>query len=60
MSDKESDAAKQAVIEIAIVMLGKLALRDSGAAYLTAHEATACYQALIDCLEVLNDEKEEN
>ena len=57
MSDKK-DAAKQAAIEIAIQALGKLALRESGGAYLTPHERTECYQCLVDVLGVLENEKE--
>ena len=56
--EMSEDAAKLTVIGIAVSALGKLALRDSGSAYLTAHERTECYQALIDALGVLNNEKD--
>ena len=58
VSDKEI-AAKLAVVEIAIVCLGKLALAGPKAR-MTVNDQIEMRQALFDCLEVLNDMKEEN
>ena len=55
----EENAAKLAVIEIAIVCLGKLALKGPRA-YLPANDRVEINQALFDCLEVLNDMKEDS
>ena len=48
---------KLAIVEIAIVCLGKLALAGPRAR-LTVNESVELMQALFDCLEVLNNEKE--
>ncbi len=59
MSGQEKEnAAKLAVIEIAIVCLGRLALAGPRAR-LNANEVVEMRQALFDCLEVLNDMKED-
>ncbi len=58
MSQKEKQIEeKLAVVEIAITCLGKLALRGPRSK-LNAQEVVELNQALMDCLEVLNDEKE--
>lgn len=53
----QENAAKLAVIEIAIVAFGRLALKGPRG-HLTANDEVELRQALFDCLEVLNDEKE--
>ncbi len=52
------ESAKLAVIELAVVALGKLALQDSRTGYLSAQEKIDAHQCLMDALEVLNDERE--
>lgn len=49
--------AKVAVLEIAVDCLGKLALRGPGYK-LNAQELQEVHEALVDSLEILNDEKE--
>ena len=55
---ENQDAAKLAVLGLAVSALGKLALQDKPDAYLTAQERQDAYQCLMDALEVLNDEKD--
>lgn len=57
MLSEEENAAKLATLEIAIVCLGKLALAGPKGR-LTVNEQVEMRQALFDCLEVLNNEKE--
>lgn len=47
-----------AVLEIAITSLGQLALAQRKKKLLTSAEVYAAIDSLVDCLEVLNDEKE--
>lgn len=54
----EELSAKLAVIQIAITCLGRMALKGP-MGYLSANDMVQMKQALFDCLEVLNDEKEE-
>ncbi len=56
--EKKAASEKLAILEIAIVCLGKLALVGPGGR-MTVNEQVEMRQALFDCLEVLNDEKEE-
>lgn len=56
MSDPEKDA-RYAVLEIAIKCLGRMALEGPGGE-MSAQHRLELRQSLFDCLEVLNDEKE--
>ena len=52
--------AREAVIQIAVECLGRIALQDRQRVFCTPSELEEMYQALFDVLEVLNDEKEDN
>ncbi len=54
--EERSKAAKLAVIEEAVCLLGRLAVRGPGT-HLATNERAELNQKLFECLEVLNNEK---
>ncbi len=57
IEDAEARSARIAVIQLAVSLLGELALQQRPGAVLTPQDGAELHDALFACLEVLNNEK---